>query len=152
MICLTNERHLALFPAAAIIRVPHHCESLRHAASRTWICAGPEFRLWWIKLCSSDNHCTTASLLFVIMVVALVIMTTAICDYRCCTWMLCVSDIVLIFHCKKQIELFKMSSVYVFWLSKGFWKTKTKQKKLVSIAFIHSQYTIAFKKVFTLTE
>ena len=25
-----------------------------------WICTEPEFRLWWMKLCSSDNHNTTA--------------------------------------------------------------------------------------------
>ena len=37
--------------------------NLRHAASRIWICAEPEFRLSWIKLCSSDNHYTTAPLL-----------------------------------------------------------------------------------------
>ena len=30
--------------------------NLRHAASRVWTCAEPEFRLSWMKLCSSDNH------------------------------------------------------------------------------------------------
>ena len=34
--------------------------NLRHAASRIWTCAQREFRLSWMKLCSSDNHCTTA--------------------------------------------------------------------------------------------
>ena len=34
--------------------------NLRHAASRIWTCAEPELRLWWMKLCSSDNHYTTA--------------------------------------------------------------------------------------------
>ena len=34
--------------------------NLRHAASRNWTCAEPEFRLSWIKLCSSDNCYTTA--------------------------------------------------------------------------------------------
>ena len=34
--------------------------NLRHAASRVWVCAEPEFRLSWMKLCSSDNHYTTA--------------------------------------------------------------------------------------------
>ena len=34
--------------------------NLRHAASRIWTCAEPEFRLCWMKLCSSDNHYTTA--------------------------------------------------------------------------------------------
>ena len=28
--------------------------------SRIWTCAEPEFRLSWMKLCSSDNHYTTA--------------------------------------------------------------------------------------------
>ena len=28
--------------------------------SRVWTCAEPEFRLSWMKLCSSDNHYTTA--------------------------------------------------------------------------------------------
>ena len=30
--------------------------NLQHAASRIWTCAEPEFRLCWIKLCSSGNH------------------------------------------------------------------------------------------------
>ena len=30
----------------------------RHAASRIWTCTEPVFRLWWMKLCSSDNHYT----------------------------------------------------------------------------------------------
>ena len=58
---LTNERHLALFPAGTIVRDPHHRESLssRYALSRVWTCAEPEFRVSWMKLCSSDNHYTT---------------------------------------------------------------------------------------------
>ena len=32
--------------------------NLWHAACRIWTFAGPEFRLCWIKLCSSDNHYT----------------------------------------------------------------------------------------------
>ena len=36
--------------------------NLRHAASRVWACAEPEFRLGWMKLCSSDNHYTTTLL------------------------------------------------------------------------------------------
>ena len=35
--------------------------NLRHATSRVWTCAESEFRLWWMKLYSSDNHYTTAS-------------------------------------------------------------------------------------------
>ena len=30
--------------------------------SRIWTCAEPEFRLCWMKFCSSDNHYTTAPL------------------------------------------------------------------------------------------
>ena len=33
--------------------------NLRHAASRIWACAEPEFRLCWMKLSSSDNHYST---------------------------------------------------------------------------------------------
>ena len=33
--------------------------NLWQATSRFWICAEPEFRLHWKKLCSSDNHHTT---------------------------------------------------------------------------------------------
>ena len=63
MVWLTNERHLAFFPVGSIVSDLHHCESwnLRHAASRTWTCAEPEFRLSWMKLCSSDNHYTALS-------------------------------------------------------------------------------------------
>ena len=41
---------VALFPAGTIFRDPHEQDST---------CAEPEFRLWWMKLCSSDNHYTT---------------------------------------------------------------------------------------------
>ena len=34
--------------------------NLRHAAGRIWIRAEPGFRLCWVKLCSIDNHDTTA--------------------------------------------------------------------------------------------
>ena len=34
--------------------------NLRHAANRVWTCAESEFRLCCMKLCSSDNHYTTA--------------------------------------------------------------------------------------------
>ena len=33
--------------------------NLRLPASRVWTCAESEFRLFWTKLCSSDNHYTT---------------------------------------------------------------------------------------------
>ena len=61
VVWLTDERRLALSPAGTIVRDPHHRESLssRYALSRVWTCAEPEFRVSWIKLCSSDNHYTT---------------------------------------------------------------------------------------------
>ena len=34
--------------------------NLQHAAIRVCACAEPEFRLSWMKLCSSDDHYTTA--------------------------------------------------------------------------------------------
>ena len=46
-----------LFSAGTI--VSDHCQYLRHAASRTWTCAEPEFMLSGMTLCSSDNHYTT---------------------------------------------------------------------------------------------
>ena len=33
--------------------------NLRYAANKIWTCAEPEFRLWWMKLCSSNNNYTT---------------------------------------------------------------------------------------------
>ena len=33
--------------------------NLRHSASRVWTCAEPEFKLSWMKLCSSDNRGAT---------------------------------------------------------------------------------------------
>ena len=52
---MVDRRRLALFPAGTIVRDPHHLES----PSRVWTCAEPEFKLSWMKLCSSDNHGAT---------------------------------------------------------------------------------------------
>ena len=41
--------------------------NLRHAASRVWTSAEPKFRLSWIKLCSSDNHYTTAPQIMILL-------------------------------------------------------------------------------------
>ena len=49
--------YLQLGPVSKILTIV----TLRHAVSRIWTCAEPEFRLWWMKLCSSDNHYTTAN-------------------------------------------------------------------------------------------
>ena len=57
MVWLTGERRLALFPAGTIVRDP--LANLQHVASRIWTSAEPEFKLCWMKLCSSDNHYTT---------------------------------------------------------------------------------------------
>ena len=59
MVWLSDERHLALFPVGTIVRDPHHRESPTRREQglnlqRTWIQA------CWMKLCSSDNHYTTA--------------------------------------------------------------------------------------------
>ena len=35
-------------------------ENFWHAMGRIWTCIKPEFRLWWMKLCSSDKHYTMA--------------------------------------------------------------------------------------------
>ena len=53
VVWLTDERRLALFPAGTIVRDPYHRKS--------------EFRLSWMKLCSSDNHYTTAPQFHVII-------------------------------------------------------------------------------------
>ena len=62
VVWLTDERCLALIPARSIVRDPHHRESptcRRQGLNmrRTWV---PEFTLSWMKLCSSNNHYTTA--------------------------------------------------------------------------------------------
>ena len=46
--------HLALLSEILTIA------NLRHATSRVWTCAEPEFRLGWMKLRISDKHYTTA--------------------------------------------------------------------------------------------
>ena len=64
VVWLTDERRLALFPAGTLLEILT-IANLWHAASRVWTCAEPEFRLSWMKLCSSDsgdNHYTTAPL------------------------------------------------------------------------------------------
>ena len=41
--------------------------NVRHAASKVWTCAEPEFRLSWMKLCGIDNHYTTTPLLLMLL-------------------------------------------------------------------------------------
>ena len=59
VVWMTNERRLAIFPAGTIVRDLHHFES------PTWTCPEPEFRLCWMKLCSSDKHYTTVPQIWV---------------------------------------------------------------------------------------
>ena len=58
-VSLTDERRLALFPAGTIVRDPHHRESPTRREQGLNLLR-TEFRLSWMKLCSSDNHYTTA--------------------------------------------------------------------------------------------
>ena len=48
------------WPTKVVLRLTSsrdHCNAnLRHAASRVWTCVESEFRLYWMKLCSSNNH------------------------------------------------------------------------------------------------
>ena len=51
--------------AFSLISSRDHCQRsspsrISDTPSRVWACAEPEFRLSWMKLCSSDNHYTTA--------------------------------------------------------------------------------------------
>ena len=47
----------------SLISSQDHCQrsfiaNLWHSMSRVWTCTEPEFRLSWMKLCSSHNHYT----------------------------------------------------------------------------------------------
>ena len=44
-------------PSSEILTIAN----LRHAGSKVWTCAESEFRLCWMKLCSSDNHYTMST-------------------------------------------------------------------------------------------
>ena len=51
----------------SLISSQDHCQrsfiaNLWHSMSRVWTCTEPEFRLSWMKLCSSDNHYNTMPL------------------------------------------------------------------------------------------
>ena len=50
------EPYFQPWPLSEILTIAN----LRHASRRVWACAEPEFRLSWMKFCSSDNHYTTA--------------------------------------------------------------------------------------------
>ena len=56
---IPNQRKaFSLFPARPISEILT-IANLRHAVNKTWIYTEPEFSLFWMKLCSSDNHYTT---------------------------------------------------------------------------------------------
>ena len=63
VVWLTDERCLALFPAWTVFRDPHHLESLT-LREQDLNCVEPEFKLCWMKLCSSDNRYTTSLFYF----------------------------------------------------------------------------------------
>ena len=62
MVWLIDERRLALFPAGTIVRDPQHREILTRREQGLSLRRASEFRPWWMRLCSSDNHYTTAQL------------------------------------------------------------------------------------------
>ena len=49
-----------LFPAGAIVRDSQHCKYQTCHTSMVWTCTESEFRLCWMKLCSSGRRCATA--------------------------------------------------------------------------------------------
>ena len=61
VVWLTGKRRLALFLTGTIAGILT-IANLRHYANRIWTCVEPDLRLRWMKLCSSDNHCTTEGL------------------------------------------------------------------------------------------
>ena len=60
VVWLTDERRLALFPAGTTVRDPHHRESPTRREQGLNL-RKTEFRVSSMRLCSIDNHCTTAS-------------------------------------------------------------------------------------------
>ena len=60
--------------------------NLRHAVSRIWTCAETEFRLSWMKLCSSDNHYTTAPWMMIPMFLVLQTINLKNMCLLCCSY------------------------------------------------------------------
>ena len=56
--------------------------NLRRAARRIWACAEPEFRLWWMKLCSSDNHYINSQYITAVPIMRLLKTPFTICYYH----------------------------------------------------------------------
>ena len=57
---MTEERRSAIFPAGTTARVSHHRKTPTRRKQDLNLGRTREFRLSWMKLCSSDNHITTA--------------------------------------------------------------------------------------------
>ena len=62
--------------------------NLRHAASRVWACAEPEFRLSWMELYSSDNRYTTAPLIYFSYLLTFLLFYTYIEQWICFWWII----------------------------------------------------------------
>ena len=54
-----QQKVLALLPIRTIVRETHHREFLTHC-KQDFHLAEPDFRLWCMKFCSTDNHYTTS--------------------------------------------------------------------------------------------
>ena len=53
--------------------------NLRHTTSRVWTYAEPEFRLSWMKLCSSDNRYTTVPQMWTFTEYVLTVVCNKVC-------------------------------------------------------------------------
>ena len=116
---LTDETRLSLFPAGAIVRIVT-ITNLWHAASRIWTCSEPEFRLCWMKLCSSDNHYTAGkTLLEELIFVAYIFVNWWLFKYDFCRNYPCECNIKTKLHRKWKIIINLRSrflkNMVVFW-------------------------------------
>ena len=69
VVWLTDEKHLALslFPVKTIVR-NLTISSLQHTTCSIWTYKETGFRLYWMMLCSSDNHYTTAMKMYFVII------------------------------------------------------------------------------------
>ena len=61
---IDRRKVFSLYSVGTNVRDSQHRKSLTRQ-KKIWTCAEPEFRLCWRKLCSSDNHYTTAPQSFI---------------------------------------------------------------------------------------
>ena len=59
--CMVDRQKATLYFQPGPLSEFHAIANLRHAASRIWTWTEPEFRVWRMKLRSSDNHYATES-------------------------------------------------------------------------------------------